>query len=94
MYHAATVHCVFLQVDLNTKSWNYMLLLLNFLPLSSDGEGVLLSSGVARYSSNANLQDCLAIVHHLIRPFIVLMDLSAKLAQWWHALENDKLIPR
>ena len=32
----------------------------NCLPLSSDGEGRLLSRGVVRYSSNANLQDSLA----------------------------------
>ena len=51
----------------------------NFLPLSSEGDGVLASNGVDRYSNKASLHDCLAKTQHFIRPFTVHMALSAGL---------------
>ena len=67
---------------------------LNLWPFSSEGDGVLLSNGVPRYSNNANLQDCFAIVQHFINPFTVLIALSAGFPLWWWALENVRLMPK
>ena len=61
---------------------------------SSDGDGVLESNGVAKYSTNASLQDCFAIVQCFINNLTILIAFSAGLPLWWYALENVRLIPR
>ena len=67
---------------------------LNLWPFNPEGDWVLLSNGVAKYSINANLQDSVAMVQHFINPFTVLIALSAGFPLWWYALENDRLMPK
>ena len=55
----------------------------NFLPLSSNNDGVLPFNGVARYSKGTSLHDCFAAIHYFIRPLTVQMAHSAGLLLWW-----------